>query len=154
LTLLLLLFCCFVVFAFSGLLAMATIPLIAFAGIVQMAMMTGGYGDNDGLDGGNSAAGLLSSSLQGMTTVTAFNMQDNLADAYKNASESSLNARRKRGLVAGAAFGYAQAITFWVFALLFYVGGILVDDGTIEYDNFFTAMFAVIFGAFGVGQVL
>ena len=26
---------------------MATIPLIAFAGIVQMAMMTGGYGDGE-----------------------------------------------------------------------------------------------------------
>ena len=26
---------------------MAMIPLIAFAGVVQMAMLTGGYGDND-----------------------------------------------------------------------------------------------------------
>lgn len=67
--------------------------------------------------------------------------------------QSSLDARRKRGLIAGAAFGYSQAIIFWVFALLFYVGAVLVDDGTLEYDKFFTAMFAVIFGAFGVGQV-
>ena len=28
-----------------------------------------------------------------------------------------------------------------------------MDDGTVEYEDFFTAMFAVIFGAFGVGQV-
>ncbi|CAN0555865.1 unnamed protein product, partial [Ectocarpus sp. 12 AP-2014] len=56
------------VFAWQiGLLAMAMIPLIAAAGVVQMAMLTGGYGDNDGLDGGGGAAGLLSSSLQGMT---------------------------------------------------------------------------------------
>ncbi|CAN0191378.1 unnamed protein product, partial [Ectocarpus fasciculatus] len=27
------------------------------------------------------------------------------------------------------------------------------DDDTIEYKNFFTAMFAVIFGAVGVGQI-
>ncbi|CAM9323517.1 unnamed protein product [Pylaiella littoralis] len=136
-----------------GLLAFAMIPLIAFAGIVQMAMLTGGYGDDDGLDGGGGAAGLLSSSLQGMTTVTAFNMQEKLAQDYKEASESSLDARRRRGLIAGGAFGYSQAIIFWVFALLFYVGAILVDDGTLEYDRFFTAMFAVIFGAFGVGQI-
>lgn len=31
----------------TGLLAVAMIPMIAFAGIVQMSMMTGGYGDND-----------------------------------------------------------------------------------------------------------
>lgn len=67
--------------------------------------------------------------------------------------QSSLDARKRRGLIAGAAFGYSQAIIFWVFALLFYVGAVLVDDGTVEYKNFFTAMFAVIFGAFGVGQV-
>lgn len=44
-------FCAFVsscvVVLVAGLLAMAMIPMIAFAGIVQMAMMTGGYGDND-----------------------------------------------------------------------------------------------------------
>ncbi|CAM9784749.1 unnamed protein product, partial [Ectocarpus sp. 12 AP-2014] len=136
-----------------GLLAIATIPLIAVAGIVQMAMMTGGYGDNDGLDGGGNAAGLLSSALQGMSTVTAFNMQERLAADYKQASEGSLDARRKRGLIAGAAFGYSQGITFWVFALMFYVGAIMVDNGQVEYGDFFTAMFAVIFGAFGVGQI-
>eukprot|EP00752_Nemacystus_decipiens_P011582 g10286.t1 len=136
-----------------GLLAIATIPFIAVAGIVQMAMLTGGYGDKDGLDGGGGAAGLLSSALQGMTTVTAFNMQEKLAEDYKKASEASLDARRKRGLIDGAAFGYSQGITFWIFALLFYVGAIMVDNGQVEYANFFTAMFAVMFGGFGVGQI-
>lgn len=56
-------------------------------------------------------------------------------------------------MIAGGAFGYSQAVIFWVFALLFYVGAVLVDDGTVEYLDFFTAMFAVIFGAFGVGQI-
>ena len=55
--------------------------------------------------------------------------------------------------MAGGAFGYSQAILFWVFALLFYVGAIWVDNGTINFLDFFVAMFAVIFGAWGVGQV-
>lgn len=42
---------------------------------------------------------------------------------------------------------------FWAFALLFYVGAILVDDGKVEYENFFTSMFAILLGAMGVGQV-
>lgn len=40
-----------------------------------------------GLDGGQSAASMLSAALQGMTTVTAFNMQTKLAKDYGNASE-------------------------------------------------------------------
>lgn len=67
--------------------------------------------------------------------------------------QGSLVARRKRALVTGAAFGYSQGIVYWAFALLFHVGAVLVDDGKVEYRDFFTAMFAVIFGAFGVGQV-
>lgn len=55
--------------------------------------------------------------------------------------------------MSGGAFGYSQGITFWVFALLFYVGAVLVDDGDVSFSDFFTAMFAVIFGAFGIGQV-
>ncbi|CAM9485577.1 unnamed protein product [Ectocarpus sp. 12 AP-2014] len=142
------------VFAWQiGLIAVASILLIAAAGVMQMAVLTGGFGDNDGLDGGGGAAGLLSSSLQGMTTVTAFNLHEKVAEECKEVSESSLNARKRRGLIAGGALGYSQAILFWMFALIFYVGAILVDDGTLEYDAFFTAIFAVIFGAFGAGQV-
>lgn len=56
-------------------------------------------------------------------------------------------------MIAGGAFGYSQSIIFWVFAVMFYVGAVLVDDGSVSYSDFFTAMFAVIFGAFGIGQV-
>ena len=52
---------------------------------------------------------------------------------------------------------YRIYINAYLFTLsnpsLITVGAVLVDDGTLEYKNFFTAMFAVIFGAFGVGQV-
>ena len=37
--------------------------------------------------------------------------------------------------------------------MLFYAGAIMVDNGQVNYGDFFTAMFAVMFGAFGVGQV-
>lgn len=50
-------------------------------------------------------------------------------------------------------FGYGQAMMFWVFATIFYVGAILVDDGTITFLQFFQAFFAVVLGAFGIGQV-
>lgn len=64
-----------------------------------------------------------------------------------------MDKRRTRAIISGATFGYSQGVIYWVFALLFYVGAILVDRRTIDYTDFLTAMFAVIFGAFGIGQV-
>lgn len=65
----------------------------------------------------------------------------------------SIEGRKKRGLMTAAAFGYSQGMMFFVFAVIFYVGAILVDDGTISFLMFFQAFFAVFLGAFGVGQV-
>ncbi|CAN0353047.1 unnamed protein product, partial [Ectocarpus sp. 12 AP-2014] len=65
----------------------------------------------------------------------------------------SIQGRKKRGLMTAAAFGYSQGMMFWVFAIIFYVGAVLIDNGTITFLAFFQAFFAVFLGAFGVGQI-
>ncbi|CAN0289073.1 unnamed protein product, partial [Ectocarpus sp. 12 AP-2014] len=66
-----------------GLLALALIPMMATAAIVQMQMMNGSYGDTDGLDGGAQAGVILGGALNGVTTVAAFNMQDSTSANYE-----------------------------------------------------------------------
>ncbi|KAG5184898.1 ATP-binding cassette, sub-family B, member 1A [Tribonema minus] len=136
-----------------GLVAIAMVPLIGFAGVVQMAMLSGGYGDTEGLDGGSSAGVVLGGALNGITTVNAFNMQADMSARYHDAVKGTIKDRKRRGLISGAAFGYSQGMMFWVFALLFWYGSILVDRGTVTFLAFFMSMFAVILGAFGIGQV-
>ncbi|KAG5181118.1 ATP-binding cassette, sub-family B, member 1A [Tribonema minus] len=136
-----------------GLVAIAMVPLIGAAGVVQMAMFTGGYGDNEGLDGGSSAGVILGGALNGITTVHAFSMQGAMCDRYHEAVKGTIKERKRRGIIGGFAFGYSQGMMFWVFALLFYYGAHLVDDGTVTFLAFFMGMFAVIMGAFGIGQV-
>mmetsp|Transcript_14361 Transcript_14361/g.20338 ORF Transcript_14361/g.20338 Transcript_14361/m.20338 type:complete len:1250 (-) Transcript_14361:58-3807(-) len=136
-----------------GLISVGLIPLIGFAAIMQMAMLNGAYGDEEGLDGGSSASSILSASLNGITTVHAFNMQKEICTAYHEKVKDSIKGRIKRGIYTGLAFGYSQGIIFWVFALLFYVGAILVEKGTLTFLDFYVAMLAIIFGAFGVGQI-
>lgn len=53
------------------------------AAVVQMQMMNGTYGDSSGLDGGTDAGVILGGALNGVTTVTAFNMQDSTAGKYE-----------------------------------------------------------------------
>ncbi|CAN0102225.1 unnamed protein product [Pylaiella littoralis] len=136
-----------------GLLAVALIPLMATAAIVQMQMMNGSYGDANGLDGGAKAGVILGGALNGVTTVAAFNMQDATSTSYEEAVSKSIEGRKKRGYMTAVAFGYSQGMMFFVFAIIFYVGAVLVDDGTITFLAFFQAFFAVFLGAFGVGQI-
>lgn len=56
--------------------------MMAAAAVVQMQMMNGSYGDSGGLDGGATAGIILGGALNGITTVTAFNMQDSTARSY------------------------------------------------------------------------
>jgi ATP-binding cassette, subfamily B (MDR/TAP), member 1 len=111
-----------------------------------MAMLSGGYGDTEGLDGGSSAGLVLGGALNGITTVQAFNMQPAMGERYHEAISSTVSERKRRGLISGAAFGYSQAMMFWVFALLFWYGSELVSSGKVSFLNFFMAMFAVILG--------
>lgn len=71
----------------------------------------------------------------------------------KQAVASTIAGRKKLGYVVALACGYADAMIFWVFGTLIYVGGVLVDNGTLSFLNFFQAFFAVIMGAMGVGKV-
>lgn len=65
-----------------GLLAVGLIPLMGTAAVVQMQMMNGTYGDKSGLDGGADAGVILGGALNGVTTLTAFNMQSSTGERY------------------------------------------------------------------------
>lgn len=62
---------------------MGLVPMMAAAAVVQMQMLNGSYGDADDLDGGASAGVILGGALNGITTVTAFNMQETTAKRYE-----------------------------------------------------------------------
>ncbi|CAM9430112.1 unnamed protein product, partial [Ascophyllum nodosum] len=136
-----------------GLLAMALIPLMGAAAVVQMQMMNGTYEKTEGLDGGAEAGVILGGALNGIATVTAFNMQRSTAEQYNKAIAESIKSRKQRGYMTALGFAYGQGMMFWVYATIFYVGAILVEDGSITFLEFFQAFFAVMLGALGIGQV-
>lgn len=70
-----------------GLLAVALIPLMGAAAVVQMQMMNGTYEKKEGLDGGAEAGVILGGALNGVSTVTAFNMQRSTAEKYDEVCE-------------------------------------------------------------------
>ncbi|CAM9124263.1 unnamed protein product [Phaeothamnion confervicola] len=146
-----------------GLVAMALIPVMAFAGVMQVSCgVTSAF--FDGLDGGVGAGVILGGALNGVTTVTAFNMQAKVGKDYTAAIAHTIAARQRRGVLAGLAFGYSQGAMFWVFALLFWYGSRLVQvragkvlcgaawrDRVFKYYKRWVGSFNPL--AFGVGQI-
>lgn len=70
---------------------MALIPLMGAAAVVQMQMMNGTYEKTEGLDGGTEAGVILGGALNGVTTVTAFNMQRSTVEKYNEARQHDLS---------------------------------------------------------------
>ena len=65
---------------------------------MQMQMMNGAYEKTEGLDGGAEAGVILGGALNGIATVTAFNMQRSTAEQYNKVR--SVGASKPRDLMA------------------------------------------------------
>ena len=59
-----------------------------------------------------------------------------------------------RSLLAGISFGAANAIIYCTYALLFWYGARLLEDGEIDFVDLLMAILALMFGAIGLGTAL
>jgi hypothetical protein len=62
-----------------------------------------------------------------------------------------MNIAIKKGNVAGLSFGIAQALISCIFALIFYIGALLIRDHNIEVLNIYSSIYAIMFTAVQAG---
>lgn len=60
----------------------------------------------------------------------------------------------KKGNAVGISFGIAQALISCIFALIFYIGALLIRDYNIEVLNIYTSIYAIMFTAVQAGGQL
>jgi len=60
----------------------------------------------------------------------------------------------KSHLLSGFAFGFSQFVTYLIFAVLFYAGGVIIENSQdpgsssqVKPEDVFTALFAIFFAA-------
>ena len=134
-----------------GLIAIACIPFILGAGILQ-AYCAGR--EPTRIDDGHtvSPATLLERSFHDVIVLQAYNLQDEVSKKYSDACVPDVAFKKKQGLLSGLAYGFSQFSVFSTFALIFYVGIQLMANGLVGFVEFFVALLAVMFSAFGAGQ--
>ena len=137
-----------------ALVTLSTFPIQAGANAIQMQVMLGQGTDQEGVDGGAQASGLLTAAIQSIRTVSAFSMQDSLQASYKKSIAPQSDSRKWRGIVSGTIFGLTQFTLFATYGLLFWFGGGLVQDGKYTFQEMMQAIMSILMGAMGLGQAL
>ena len=132
-----------------GLVALLCVPFIGIAGVLQACFTK----KKSEYESGLSPATILEQGLRGITSVQAYNLEPKVGDDYDMALVPESKGKVKEGLITGAVFGFSQMAVFVSFAIVFFVGSLLLVNGEIAFVNFFTAVLSVMFGALGASQV-
>lgn len=133
-----------------GLVALACVPLIMCAAVVQALCFSQRFvKETDGL----SPATILEQGLRGISAVQAYNLQDKVGNDYSESLRPEAAGKVKLGVVSGLVYGFSQFAIFASFALIFYIGSIMLTQYGMLFVNFFTSILAVMFGAIGVASV-
>lgn len=79
----------------------------------------------------------MSDAVSSIRTVASFCAEEKVMQLYKKKCEVPIKAGIKQGLISGLGFGISFFFFFSVYAVSFYVGGVLVDHGKATFSEFF-----------------
>ena len=129
------------------LITIALSPLLVLSGLVESKMMVGAK-ESETEEQNN----FLQETLNNMKVVRSLNAETTILNNYAVNSEELRKAKFKKGLLGTVLTSMSQMSMFVVYAILFYLGAIFQRDRGLSFTNMMTAMFALIFGAYGAGM--
>lgn len=145
-----LLVCSFQVYRLLTSLDRLTVPMIMGAAVVQKICFSRRFVKKaEGL----SPATILEQGLRGIAAVQAYNLEEKVGDDFSQSLKPEAAGKVKLGIISGLVYGFSQFAIFASFALVFYVGAILLTTQGMLFVDFFTSILAVMFGAIGVASV-
>jgi ABC-type multidrug transport system fused ATPase/permease subunit len=128
----------------------AVVPALVGAGILNTKFM---FGLEKKSGQSNDKAGQVANeSISGNRIVHAFNLQQHSVDRYNGCLEGPAKAAFTKSLVEGFFFGFSQFVIFGAFALSYWYGGQLVEDGVVDFTGVIKCSMALLMGAMGAGE--
>ncbi|EGG19851.1 ABC transporter B family protein [Cavenderia fasciculata] len=106
---------------------LACVPVIGFSAKVEMDFM-GGF-SKEGKESYGKSSQIATEAISGIRTVAAFNAEEKIYGKFEYALADPIRLSIRKGNVAGVVFGFTQAVMFLVWALGYWYGGKLVNDG-------------------------
>mmetsp|Transcript_9834 Transcript_9834/g.18479 ORF Transcript_9834/g.18479 Transcript_9834/m.18479 type:complete len:497 (+) Transcript_9834:2533-4023(+) len=126
------------------------LPIIAFAGMVEMFAMKGFAKQDE--DAMAEASSILTESINGIRTVSAFALRGKVVSLYDGFLSGSSQLAVKRGIIGGICYGTSQGILYIIFAVAFYYGSRLMVFDNYSFHDLTNVFFAVFLMGLGMGQ--
>jgi ABC-type multidrug transport system fused ATPase/permease subunit len=130
---------------------LSLMPLLVLVELLNWALMQGG--DTMAKKQLGNIAGQFGESVQGIREVQSFSLEVFVADYLAVLLKEKIVAQgEKAALFRGISAAAVQIVQMGIYGLIFWVGGKLLDNGTVDYETFQVVLWPMVFGASGMGQ--
>jgi len=129
---------------------MALLPIIVVAGAMEMMAMKGFATQDD--ESMADASSILSESIGGIRTVTAFALRNRVVMLYDSYLVGPSKLALKKGCIGGFSYGLSQGSLFAIYSVAFYYGSRLIVYDNYSFQDMINVFFAVVMMGFGMGQ--
>ncbi|KAJ4967037.1 hypothetical protein NE237_018886 [Protea cynaroides] len=133
-----------------ALIILVLIPLIGVNGWAQIKFLKGFSADAKMMY--EEASQVATDAVGSIRTVASFCAEDKVMKLYKNKCEGPRKTGIRQGLVSGIGYGLSFFLLFCVYAVSFYAGARLVQDGKTTVTKVFRVFFALTTAAVGISQ--
>lgn len=132
------------------LVVLTVVPLIGFAGAMQMKALQG-FSESAKVMY-EDASKVANDAVSSIRTVAAFVAEEKVLQLYNEKCSLPLKAGIRRGHVSGLGLGFSNFVMFNAYALAFWYGGQLIKEGKTTFKDVFQVFFAIVMSAMGVAQ--
>mmetsp|Transcript_24355 Transcript_24355/g.55574 ORF Transcript_24355/g.55574 Transcript_24355/m.55574 type:complete len:1263 (-) Transcript_24355:754-4542(-) len=130
---------------------LAVVPLLAITEAINWMLMQGG--DSDAKKRLSMISGEFGQYVQGIREVQSFSLESFVAGNIALLLDDKIVANGKKAAIfRGISAGAVQLIQLGVYGLAFFIGGKMLDNGTLDYETFNVVLWGMAFGASGMGQ--
>lgn len=133
-----------------ALIILALLPVMGANGYVQAKFLQGFSADAKKLY--EEASKVVTDAVGSIRTVASFCAEDRVMELYMQKCRGPIKTGIKQGLISGIGFGTSFFLMYSVYAVSFYAGARLIDDGKTTPAAVFRVFFALLMSAWSVSQ--
>ncbi|XP_077454195.1 phosphatidylcholine translocator ABCB4-like [Stigmatopora argus] len=132
------------------LLVLVLVPILAVAGKVEMELLAGQAAkDKRELE---KAGQIVTEAIENIRTVASLTREAKFESLFHNNLREPYRNAQKKSHVQGFAFSFSQAMIYFTYALCFWFGAWLVEQGRMNVEGVFLVIMAILYGSMAVGE--